>query len=115
MSQVHGTSAAHGCHGHNNHCHANNGHHKQLEELAQIVQQTIQQQMEQATQQHISEMRTEMNRPSETELANKPERVEKLIMDAKLSRGVDQGQALRELDALTGGQAATNALMRAIV
>lgn len=115
MSQVHGTSAAYGCYSHKQHCHENNGHHKKLEELVQVIQQTIQQQMEQASQQHISEMRSEVSKPSENEIANKPERIERLILDAKLSRGVDQGQALRELDALTGGQAATNALMRAIV
>lgn len=107
MSQVHGTQAAQGCRNQNANCHGNNGHHKALEEL--------QHQLAAQTQQVLADLNSRLSAPPPPEPDRTPAKLEKLILDAKHMRGVDQGQALRELDQLTGGQAATNALMRSIV
>lgn len=101
------------CDGHGkkkDHC-----HDKKLDALIQAIIA----QAHAATQQRIAEQNSQaierMNEPTPTELDRTPSKVERLIQEAKLTRGVDQGQALRELDALTGAQATTNALLRAIV
>lgn len=115
MTQIHGTQAANGCHTHNAKCHDNsgkhNGHHKALEELQQLIATQLAAQ----TQQVLAELNSRLSEPHPPEPDRSPAKLEKLILDAKHTRGVDQGQALRELDQLTGGQAATNALMRSIV
>lgn len=97
------------------HCHGNNGHHKQIEELAQIVIAQMQAAAQQVMSDQISQSQQRINEPTPAELDRSPAKIEKLIYEAKMTRGVDQGQALRELDQLTGGQPATNALMRSIV
>lgn len=128
MSNV---SRVQGCSGHQGHrgqsfqnsC-ANNGQKHKIEEVLRQIQQTLQLQQQAQTQQQthhsqlqqqLRETQQELQKPSENEIANKSERIEQLVRDAKDSRGVDQGQALRELDQLTGAQAATNALLRSIV
>lgn len=115
MSQIHGTQAANGCHNHNAKCHDNNGkhngHHKALEELQQLIVSQLAAQAQQV----LAELNTRLSEPPPPEPDRNPAKLERLILDAKHMRGVDQGQALRELDQLTGGQAATNALMRSIV
>lgn len=97
------------------HCHGNNGHHKKIEELTQVLIAQMQAATQQAISEQISQNQQRINEPTPAELDCSPAKIEKLIYEAKMTRGVDQGQALRELDQLTGGQPATNALMRAIV
>ena len=97
------------------HCHDNNGKHKKLEELVQALAAQMQAAMQQTMSEQISQSQQRINEPSPAELDRTPAKIEKLIYEAKMTRGVDQGQALRELDQLTGAQATTNALMRSIV
>lgn len=113
MSQVHGTQAAQGSsnHAHNGKCHENNGHHKALEELQQLIATQLAAQAQLA----MAELSNKLSEPPPPEPEKNPAKLERLIHEAKFLRGVDQGQALRQLDQLTGGQPATNALMRSIV
>lgn len=113
MSQINGTQAAQGPknHNHNGQCHENNGHHKALEELQQLIATQLAAQAQQA----MAEVNNKLSEPPPPEPEKNPAKLERLIYEAKFTRGVDQGQALRELDKLTGGQPATNALMRSIV
>ena len=97
------------------HCHSNNGQHKKLEELVQALVAQMQATMQQTMSEQISRSQEHINEPTPADLDNTPAKIEKLIHEAKMTRGVDQGQALRELDQLTGAQATTNALMRSIV
>lgn len=97
------------------HCNGNNGHHKKIEEVVQTLIAQIQAAAQQAMSEQISQSQQRVNEPTPAELDRSPAKIEKLIYEAKMTRGVDQGQALRELDQLTGAQAATNALMRSIV
>lgn len=115
MSQIHGTQAANGCHNHNAKCHDNNGKHNGRHKALEELQQLIASQLAAQAQQVLAELNTRLSEPPPPEPDRNPAKLERLILDAKHMRGVDQGQALRELDQLTGGQAATNALMRSIV
>lgn len=97
------------------HNHGNNGQPKKLEELALALIAQLQAAAQQAMSEQISQTQQRLNEPSPAELDRSQAKIEKLIYEAKMTRGVDQGQALRELDQLTGAQSATNALMRSIV
>ena len=97
------------------HCHGNNGQHKKLEELTQVLIAQMQAAAQQAMSEQISQTQQRINEPTPAELDRSPAKIEKLIYEAKMTRGVDQGQALRELDQLTGAQATTNALLRSII
>ena len=104
------------CDGHGkkkDHCH--DDHNKKLQAIIEALIAQAQAAMQRTTAEQISQANQRNNEPTPAELDRSPAKIDKLIHEAKLTRGVDQGQALRELDALTGAQATTNALLRAIV